>query len=163
VAAQNGVHDGPFAQWWGETLLSLEGDDHLRLRRLLGPAFRSRAIEAMRPQFQQLAGRAHRRLRGARSRRARGGVRRAVRRPGAVPAPRAADEEWAQVAHWADDLGKSFGINLRHDLPRIEAALEGLTGYVDEVVADRRAPDRATTSSARWSRPRTTRRSTSAS
>ena len=54
--AQNGVHDGPFVQWWGETLLSLEGDDHLRLRRLLGPAFRSRAIEAMRPQFQQLAG-----------------------------------------------------------------------------------------------------------
>ena len=54
--AQNGVHDGPFVRWWCETLLSLEGDDHLRLRRLLGPAFRSRAIEAMRPQFQQLAG-----------------------------------------------------------------------------------------------------------
>ena len=53
--AQNGVLDGPFVQWWGETLLSLEGPDHLRLRKLLGPAFRSRAIEAMRPQFQALA------------------------------------------------------------------------------------------------------------
>ena len=50
--------------------------------------------------------------------------------------------EWAQVAHWADDLGKSFGINLRQDLPRIEAALEGLTGYVEAVVADRRARPR---------------------
>ena len=52
---QNGIHDGPWQQWWGETLLSLEGTDHLRLRKLLGPAFRSRTIEAMRPQFQALA------------------------------------------------------------------------------------------------------------
>ena len=53
--AQNGVLDGPFVEWWGETLLSLEGPDHLRLRKLLGPEFRSRAIEDMRPQFQALA------------------------------------------------------------------------------------------------------------
>jgi len=140
--AQNGVHDGPFAQWWGETLLSLEGDDHLRLRRLLGPAFRSRAIEAMRPQFQQLAGEL---IDGF-------AARGRVELVGEFAEPYAArvlclllglpDEEWAQVAHWADDLGKSFGINLRHDLPRIEAALEGLTGYVDDVVADRRARPR---------------------
>ena len=25
---QNGVVDGPFPQWWRETLLSLEGEDH---------------------------------------------------------------------------------------------------------------------------------------
>ena len=136
--AQNGVHDGPFVRWWSETLLSLEGDDHLRLRRLLSPAFRSRAIEAMRPQFQQLAGelidafapRGH------------------VEFVSEFAEPYAArvlcqllglpEDEWAQVAHWADDLGKSFGIRLRDDLPRIEAALEGLTGYVDAVIADRR-------------------------
>src|SRR5690606_25166301 len=52
------------------------------------------------------------------------------------------DDEWPQVAHWADDLGKSFGINVRSDLPRIEAALEGLTGYIEEVVADRQARPR---------------------
>ena len=32
---QNGIHEGPFLQWWQEVLLSLEGDDHARLRRLL--------------------------------------------------------------------------------------------------------------------------------
>ena len=141
--AQNGVHEGPFVQWWRETLLSLEGEDHLRLRRLLGPAFRSRAIEAMRPQFQQL---------GAAS--SSTGSRRAVGCEfiGEFAEPYAArvlclllglpESEWAQVAHWADDLGKSFGINLRQDLPRIEAALAGLTGYVEEVVADRRVHPR---------------------
>src|SRR5690606_10538466 len=49
------------------------------------------------------------------------------------------DDEWPQVAHWADDLGKSFGINVRADLPRIEAALEGLSGYIEQVIADRQA------------------------
>jgi len=137
--AQNGVHDGPFVQWWRETLLSLEGEDHLRLRRLLGPAFRSRAIEAMRPQFQRLAGE----LIDAFASRGR------VEFVGEFAEPYAArvlclllglpEGEWARIADWADDLGKSFGIRVREDLPRIEAALEGLTGYVDAVVADRRA------------------------
>ena len=137
--AQNGVHDGPFVQWWRETLLSLEGDDHLRLRRLLGPAFRSRAIEAMRPQFQALANE----LIDAFAPRGR------VELVSEFAEPYAArvlclllglpEDEWAQVAHWADDLGKSFGIRIRQDLPRIEAALAGLTAYVEEVVADRRA------------------------
>lgn len=140
--AQNGVHDGEFAQWWRETLLSLEGEDHLRLRRLLGPAFRSRTIEAMRPRFQTLAGE----LIDTFAPRGR------VEFVGGFAEPYAArvlclllglpEEAWAKVAHWADDLGKSFGIRIRQDLPRIESALEGLTTYVDEVVADRRAHPR---------------------
>jgi cytochrome P450 len=141
--AQNGVHGGPFVEWWRETLLSLEGEDHLRLRRLLGPAFRSRAIEAMRPQFQDLGNE----LIDAFAHRGR------VEFVGEFAEPYAArvlclllglpESQWAQVAHWADDLGRSFGINLRHDLPRIEAALEGLTGYVETVVADRRTTPRS--------------------
>lgn len=136
--AQNGVHEGPFAAWWKETLLSLEGDDHLRLRRLLGPAFRSRAIEAMRPQFQTLANELIDVF----------APRGTVEFIGEFAEPYAArilclllglpEEQWPQVAHWADDLGKSFGIGLRADLPLIEEALEGLTGYIDEVIADRR-------------------------
>ena len=136
--AQNGIHEGPWAQWWGETLLSIEGDDHLRLRRLLGPAFRSRAIERMRPRFQALADELIDRF-ASRGR---------VEFVSEFAEPYASrilcfllglpDDEWPTVAHWADDLGKSFGVNVRHDLPRIEAALEGLAGYVDGVIADRR-------------------------
>ncbi len=140
--AQNGVHSGPFATWWAETLLSLEGEDHLRLRRLLSPAFRSRAIEALRPRFQALADEL---VDGFAPR----GEVELVREFAEPYAARILcvllglpEEHGAQVAHWADDLGKSFGINLRHDLPRIEEALEGLTGYVDEVVVDRRANPR---------------------
>lgn len=135
--AQNGIHEGPWQQWWTETLLSIEGTDHLRMRRLLGPAFRNRTIEAMRPQFQALANE----LIDAFA--ARGTVEfvsefaepyssRILCMLLGLP-----DDEWPQVAHWADDLGKSFGINVRNDLPRIERALEGLTGYIEKVVDDR--------------------------
>ncbi|MGX5694738.1 cytochrome P450 [Agromyces soli] len=134
---QNGIHDGPWREWWAETLLSLEGEDHMRLRRLLGPAFRSGTIAAMRPGFQRLAnelidGFAPRGRVEFVSEFAEPYASRVLCSLLGLP-----DEQWPQVAHWADDLGKSFGINVRHDLPRIEAALEGLSGYVEEVIADR--------------------------
>ena len=139
---QNGLHSGPFVGWWKETLLSLEGDDHSRLRRLLAPAFRKQAIAAMAPRFQVLAdelvdGFAHRGR---------------VEFIGEFAEPYAAriicvllglpEDNWRQVAHWADDLGKSFGVRIAEDLPRIEAALTGLHGYIDEVVEDRRTHPR---------------------
>lgn len=135
--AQNGIHEGPWQQWWTETLLSIEGTDHLRMRRLLGPAFRNKTIEAMRPQFQALANEL---IDGF-------AARGEVEFVSEFAEPYSSrilclllglpDDEWPQVAHWADDLGKSFGINVRHDLPRIEAALEGLTGYIEQVVEAR--------------------------
>ncbi|MCH1865492.1 cytochrome P450 [Nocardioides sp. CFH 31398] len=139
---QNGIHDGPFLRWWQEVLLSLEGEDHARLRRLLNPAFRRRSIQALQPDFTRLAtelvdGFA-----------ARGEVE-LIEEFAEPYASRILclllglpDDEWHVVARWADDLGKSFGIRVKDDLPRIEAALEGLTGYVTAVVEDRLAEPR---------------------
>ncbi|QBX54906.1 cytochrome P450 [Nocardioides seonyuensis] len=134
---QNGIYSGRFAGWWKETLLSLEGDDHRRIRRLLMPAFRSKVIAAMRPQFQALA---HELVDDF-------APRGEVEFISEFAEPYAArilcqliglpEADWRQLAHWADDLGKSFGIAIRDDLPRIEAALDGLYGFVDELVARR--------------------------
>lgn len=139
---QNGVVDGPFPQWWRETLLSLEGEDHTRIRRLLVPAFKNRTIAAMRPTFQAIADD----LIDAFA------PRGEVELISEFAEPYAAriiclllglpDEEWPQVAHWADDLGASFSIDVGRQVPRIEAALDGLTAYVADVVADRRASPR---------------------
>jgi cytochrome P450 len=135
--AQNGIHSGMFSDWWQEVLLSLEGDDHLRLRRLLQPAFRSKTIAAMRPRFQALADEL---IDGFAPR---GGVEFIAE----FAEPYAArilcvliglpEDNWQQVAHWADDLGKAFGIRIKDDLPRIEAALAGLYGYVDDLIEQR--------------------------
>lgn len=139
---QNGITSGLFAGWWRETLLSLEGDDHARLRRLLMPAFRNRTIAAMTPRFAALA----EDLVDAFAAEGRVEFVSQFAEPysarvlcGLLGLP---DEEWPRLAHWADDLGRSFGIGVARDVPVIEAALEGLTAYVDEVVADRRAHPR---------------------
>lgn len=140
--AQNGIHSGPFSDWWSETLLSLEGDDHARIRRLLVPAFRAKTVEAMVPRLQALADEL---VDGFAD-------RGQVEFVGEFAEPYAAriicvllglpEERWPQIARWADDLGASFSIDVGNQVPRIEAALEGLRGYLDEVVADRLARPR---------------------
>jgi len=135
--AQNGIHSGMFSDWWQETLLSLEGDDHSRIRRLLMPAFRNKAIAAMQPRFQALAnelidGFASEGRVEFVSQFAEPYASRII--CGLLGLP---EEAWPEVAHWADDLGKSFGIGVADDLPAIESALDGLRGYLDGVVADR--------------------------
>ncbi|MDO5739591.1 MAG: cytochrome P450 [Ornithinimicrobium sp.] len=140
--AQNGIHSGMFSQWWDDTLLSLEGKDHLRVRRLLNPAFKQGVIAQMVPGFAELANEL------VDSFSERGSVEfvkefaepyasRVLCRLLGLP-----ESEWDHVAHWADDLGKCFGVRIKDDLPRIEAALEGLYGYCDAVVKDRSANPR---------------------
>jgi cytochrome P450 len=136
--AQNGIHSGLFSDWWQETLLSLEGDDHSRIRRLLMPAFRNKTIAAMRPRFQALADEL---IDGFAD-------RGSVEFVSEFAEPYAAriicvllglpEDNWHQVAQWADDLGASFSIDVGNQVPKIEAALTGLYEYVGEVVADRR-------------------------
>ncbi|MFC7496643.1 MULTISPECIES: cytochrome P450 [unclassified Nocardioides] len=139
---QNGIHSGLFSDWWQETLLSLEGDDHARIRRLLMPAFRNKTIAAMRPRFQALANEL---IDGFASR----GEVEFVREFAEPYAARIIcvllglpEDNWHQVAQWADDLGASFSIDVGNQVPRIEAALGGLYAYVEEVVADRRTHPR---------------------
>ncbi|MBA2955633.1 cytochrome P450 [Nocardioides sp. MAH-18] len=140
--AQNGIHSGLFSDWWQETLLSLEGDDHARVRRLLMPAFRNKTIAAMRPRFQALANEL---VDGF-------AARGEVELISEFAEPYAAriicvllglpEDDWHQVGRWADDLGASFSIDVGNQVPRIEAALTGLFEYVEQVVADRRAHPR---------------------
>ncbi len=135
--SQNGIHSGLFHDWWGETLLSLEGQDHTRIRRLLMPAFRNKTIAALRPGFQALADEL---IDGF-------APRGEVEFISEFAEPYAAriicqllgldEDDWEQVAHWADDLGKSFGIHVARDVEVIEAALTGLHAHLADVVADR--------------------------
>lgn len=140
--AQNGIHSGMFSDWWKQTLLSLEGEDHDRIRRLLRPAFGRKVIQGWVPSFQQLAtelidGFSERGRVEFISEFAEPYATRVICRLLGLP-----EEEWPQIAHWADDLGKSFGINVANDVPVIEKALDGLYDYCNAVIADRTAQPR---------------------
>ena len=135
--AHHGV-TGPFADWWSQALLNLEGDDHARLRRLLNPAFAPKAISELAPRFRDLgndliddfaeAGRCE-----FMSQFAEPYAARVIAILLEIP-----ESEWRKSAEWGTDLGLSLSIAIREELPRIEAALEGLYGFADELIADRR-------------------------
>jgi cytochrome P450 len=135
--AHHGV-TGPFADWWSQALLNLEGDDHARLRRLLNPAFAPKAISELAPRFQELGNELIDDFAGAgrcefMSQFAEPYAARVIAILLGIP-----ESEWRKIAEWGTDLGLSLSIAIKEELPRIEAALEGLYGFADELIADRR-------------------------
>lgn len=136
--AQNGITAGPLSEWWSEIMLSKEGDDHRRLRRLGNPAFSRSLIERMVPDFQALAGELIDGFAGERR----------CEFVSQFAEPYAArvlckligmdEHHWLDLARWSTDLGLAFGVTIRDDLERIETALEHLYAVSDELIAERR-------------------------
>ena len=136
--AHNGVEAGPFVGWWSKALLNLEGEDHARLRRLLTPAFEPRLIRALAPRFAAVAdelidGFADRGRCEFISEFAEPYAARAIAIVLGLP-----ESEWKLIAGRSADLGLALSVEIRSELDRIEAALEDLYGYADELIADRR-------------------------
>jgi cytochrome P450 len=140
--AHHGITSGPFAQWWSGWVLNQEGEDHQRLRRLLGPAFSRRLIDALVPRFAALAGE----------------LADSFAEPGRCEfmaefaEPYAArviaiilgipEDEWRTIAADSAAIGLAMGVSIREHLPRIEAALASLYAYADALIADRRQSPR---------------------
>jgi len=136
--ALQGVTEGPVARWWQQSLLNIEGSDHTRLRRLVASAFTARQVERLVPAMHDAA---HGLLDQF------GSANRCefvtsfadpytlhiICELLAIP-----DRDRPAFAGWANDLSLAFSLTVPQFLPRIEAALSGLTGCVDELLARRR-------------------------
>jgi len=120
------------------SILSAEGDEHARLRRLVGKAFSTRAADRLRPFMREIvdglvdgvanAGRAD--------------VAVDICEPYPIPiicellgAPK---EDWPLFSRWATDILKIFDLNLAEDLPTILAATGELDEYTRGLIATRR-------------------------
>jgi len=136
--AHHGVTSGLLADWWAGWVLNIEGDSHLRLRKLMNPAFSRKAIDALRPRFERLAAE----LIDSFAERGRCEFMADFAVPYAarviaillgIP-----EREWRTIADQSATIGLATGVRVREHLPRIEAALEKLYDYADELIADRR-------------------------
>ena len=140
--AHHGITSGPFADWWSDWVLNKEGEDHQRLRRLFNPAFSRRFVEALVPRLRDLAGE----LIGSFAEPDRCEFMAEFAEPYAarviaiilgIP-----ENEWRTIAAESAAVGLAMGVQIRENLPRIEAALANLYSYADGLIADRRSRPR---------------------
>ena len=133
-----GITSGPVWDRVCQTIVSLDGAQHQRLRRLVARAFTPRAAARMRTACVEVITQ----LVDAHTGSGRCDVVANIARPYPVPiicallgAPR---EDWHLFSGWADDLSKAFGLNVATEEPAILAAWEQLDAYVEELIARRR-------------------------
>lgn len=133
-----GITSGPVWDRATTSLLSLDGDEHHRLRRLVAKAFTPQAADRLRMSMVSVIDEL---IDGVVDRGQADVVHEIARGyPIAVicellGTPR---DDWELFSAWTDDIFKIFGMNVAEDCPAILRAFDELDAYVDEMVEDRR-------------------------
>ena len=133
-----GVTDEQFMQRRRTSILSTEGDEHTRLRRLVGQAFSPRAADRLRPFMREVVDGLVDRIAPA----GRADVAVDICEPYPIPiicellgAPKS---DWQLFSRLATDVLRIFNGNLNEDLPVIIAAQDELDEYTRGLIAERR-------------------------
>jgi cytochrome P450 len=126
----------------GESILTMEGEAHARLRRLVAPAFTPASANRLRPTMRSVVGA----LVDAVADRGECELVADVCEPYPIPiicellgAP---PEDWKLFSAWATDIFRIFNNNLAEDFPLIAKAGHELNEYVSDMIAQRRAEPR---------------------
>jgi cytochrome P450 len=133
-----GISSGPVWDRVCNQLLSMDGEDHQRLRRLVARAFNPRAAERMRAACTDVITALVDGHAGA----GRCDVVTDIARPYPIPiicallgAPR---EGWETFSEWAIDISNAFGMNVAAETPAIIQAWEQCEAYFEDMIAKRR-------------------------
>jgi len=121
-----------------ESILSAEGDTHVRLRRLVAPAFSPRNADALRPFMREV-------MNGLLNNVTESGssdFALDICNPYPIPiicellgAPRS---DWELFSRWASDILRIFDSNFKNDIPLIIAAQDELDAYTRDLINERR-------------------------
>jgi cytochrome P450 len=120
------------------SILTAEGDEHARLRRLVAPAFTPKAADRFRPYMREVM----QRLLDPVLADGRVELCSDICEPYPIPiicrllgAP---EEDWKLFSRWASDLLRIFNANVLEDLPIIQQAQREMRAYVAELIERRR-------------------------
>ncbi len=142
ITQMEGIDDSAFTEGRRESILSMEGDEHARLRRLVAPAFTPASANRLRPTMRRVVSELVDRI----SDRGTCELVADVCEPYPIPiicellgAP---PEDWKLFSAWATDIFRIFNANLIEDMPLIERAAAELTAYVRTMILQRRTDPR---------------------
>jgi cytochrome P450 len=143
ILTAQGLTEGPLVEWMNSMILSMEGEDHRRVRRLVSRAFTPRAVTALRPRIREIINELVDGFPDGRDTGATVEFMAAFADP--LPARVICEllgvppELQETVRGWANDLGLAFSYTAAANLERIEAALAGVFAATDSLLAVRRA------------------------
>ena len=139
ILEMSGVTDPQYLARRRTSILSAEGEEHTRLRRLVGKAFSPRAADRLRPFMREVVGE----LVDEVAPHGRADVAVDICEPYPIPiicellgAPK---DDWKLFSRWATDVLRIFNGNLDEDLPIISAAQDELDEYTRGLIAERRS------------------------
>jgi cytochrome P450 len=139
LPSMSGVEDADLTGRQQRSILSMEGEEHTRLRRLASPAFTPRAADRLRPVMRRVIGE----LVDQVVAQGRCELVADVCEPYPIPiicellgAP---SEDWKLFSGWATDIFRIFNNDIATDLPRIKEAMAQLDEYVRAMVEERRS------------------------
>jgi len=137
----NGI-TGDWARWWANIMLNREGAEHVRLRKLVNPAFSSRHVDGLVPKFQELANELIDSF-------VDDGQCEFVHQFSDPYATRVicrllgvADHNWEELALYAGKMGLALSIAAKDRLDEVEWGLAKMGEYADSLIAERRATDK---------------------
>lgn len=136
--AGQGITSGPVWDRVTATLISLDGDEHRRLRRLVSKAFTPRATARLRSTIIDVITELVDRQTVRRHCDVVTDISRQYPIPIICALLGAPAEDWELFSAWTDDIFKAFSWNVAQETDTILAAWEAVDRYVDDMVADRR-------------------------
>lgn len=133
-----GLKEGPIDQFLSRALLAVDGEDHTRLRKLVSRAFTPRSVEVLRPSMRALSEELVEQFAGSGQCEFMADF--ADRYPiqmicELLGVPR---EDHARFGQWANGLTWVLSLEVAARMPEIQAAFEGLAGYLEEFIEERR-------------------------
>jgi cytochrome P450 len=126
-----------------QSILSMEGDGHARLRRLVAPAFTPASANRLRPTMRAVVTDLIDQVAGDGECEFVSDICEPYPIPIICELLGAPPEDWKLFSGWATDIFRIFNGALVEDLPFIERAAEELTAYVGNMIAERRTEPRA--------------------